>query len=129
MIWRGEHSFTPRRALVDEEILSAAERHAARVAIADASSGRTLTFGQLADGIRRLAAGLVERGIGREDVVGIAAPNGPDYAVALYGALHAGAAVASANPALTDPERDHLFGLCAPRLVFEGAPGEYLAAP
>src|ERR1700754_2087878 len=128
MIWRGDPSFTPQPALVDEEILRAAERHAARVAITDASSGRTVTYGQLADGVRRVAAGLAERGIGRGDVIGLTAPNGPDYAVALYGALHAGAAVASANPALTEPERAQLIGLCTPRIVIDGPPSEYLAA-
>jgi acyl-CoA synthetase (AMP-forming)/AMP-acid ligase II len=132
MIWRGEPSFTPVPALVDEEILRAAVRYAPRVAVADASSGRPLTFGQLADGVRRLAAGLAGRGIGRGDVVAITAPNGPDYAVALFGALHAGAGVASANPALTATEREHLFALCSPRLVFtDGLDmlGELLAAP
>jgi acyl-CoA synthetase (AMP-forming)/AMP-acid ligase II len=129
MIWRGEPSFTPERRFVDAEIMRAAERYGPRVAIVDATTGRSLTFAQLADGIRRVAAGLAERGIGRGDVVAIAAPNGPDYAVVLYGALAAGAAVVGANPALTAPERAHLFGLCSPRLVFEDEPSELLAAP
>ena len=60
MIWRGP-SFQPSRSLVDEEILQAADRQAAKPAITDARSGRSLTFGQLADGIRRLAAGLAEQ--------------------------------------------------------------------
>ena len=117
MIWRGP-TFEPDRTLVDDEILHAADRHAAKPAITDARSGRTLTFGQLADGIRRLAAGLAEQGVGRGDVVAIAAANGPDYAVALYGALAAGATVASANPLLKAPELAHLLGIAKPRLVY-----------
>src|SRR4051812_21602089 len=124
MLWRGEPTFTPRPGLIDEEILRAADRQPARPAITDARSGRTLTFGQLADGIARLAGGLVAQGIGRGDVVVIAAGNGPDYAVALYGALAAGAAVASANPALKTPELAHHFALAAPRLVFVDARSE-----
>ena len=118
MIWRGHPTFEPRRSLVDDDVLRAAERHAARTAIIDARSGRTLTFGQLVDGARRLAAGLAERGIGHRDVVAIAAGNGPDYAVALYGAMAAGAVVESANPALTASELTHHFGIGNPKLVF-----------
>ena len=118
MIWRGHPTFEPRRSLVDDDVLRAAERYAARTAIIDARSGRTLTFGQLVDGARRLAAGLAERGIGHRDVVAIAAGNGPDYAVALYGAMAAGAVVESANPALTASELTHHFGIGHPKLVF-----------
>jgi acyl-CoA synthetase (AMP-forming)/AMP-acid ligase II len=118
MIWRGHPTFEPRRSLVDDDVLRAAERYAARTAIIDARSGRTLTFGQLVDGARRVAAGLAERGIGHRDVVAIVAGNGPDYAVALYGALAAGAVVESANPALTASELAHHFGIGGPKLVF-----------
>jgi acyl-CoA synthetase (AMP-forming)/AMP-acid ligase II len=118
MIWRGHPTFHPRRSLVDGDVLRAAERHPARTAIIDARSGRTLTFGQLADGALRVAAGLAERGVGHRDVVAIVAANGPDYAVALYGALAAGAVVESANPALTASELTHHFGIGKPKLVF-----------
>ncbi|HEX6024437.1 MAG TPA: AMP-binding protein [Solirubrobacter sp.] len=118
MIWRGHPTFEPRRGLVDDDVLREAERHPARTAIVDARSGRALTFGQLADGARRVAGGLAERGVGHRDVVAIVAANGPDYAVALYGALAAGAVVESANPALTASELAHHFGIGAPKLVF-----------
>src|SRR4051794_38549550 len=124
MLWRGEPIFTPTPALIDDEILRAAERRPARPAITAAHSGRTLTFGQLADGVVRLAGGLAAQGIGRGDVVVIAAGNGRDYAVALYGALAAGAAVASANPALKTPELAHHLALAEPRLVFVDARSE-----
>src|SRR5207253_2198380 len=58
---------------------------------------------------RRLAAGLAEQGLGRGDVVSIVAANRVDYPVALYGALGTGAAVASANPALTANELARQF--------------------
>jgi acyl-CoA synthetase (AMP-forming)/AMP-acid ligase II len=102
---------------VDREILARADAHPDRPAVTDARTGRTVTFGQLADGMRRFAAGLGERGIGRGDVVALVAANGPDHAVALYGALAAGAAVASANPALTAGELERQFGMTRPRLV------------
>jgi acyl-CoA synthetase (AMP-forming)/AMP-acid ligase II len=101
-------------ALADELILARADAHPDRTAITDARTGRALTFGQVADGARRLAAGL---GAGRGDVVGIVAGNSADHAVALYGALAAGAAVHHANPALTAGELARQFAITRPRLV------------
>jgi acyl-CoA synthetase (AMP-forming)/AMP-acid ligase II len=95
--------FVPRPSFIDEEILAVAARPA-RPAICEAAGNGRITFGQIADGSRRLAAGLAERGIGRGDVVSIVAANHPDFAVALYGSLAAGAAVAVANPCLTSSE-------------------------
>jgi acyl-CoA synthetase (AMP-forming)/AMP-acid ligase II len=107
--------------LVDEAILAVAETAPDRLALADARSGRALTGGQLADGTRRFAAGLAERGIGRGDVVALVAGNGPDHAVALYGTLAAGAAIASANPALTAGELGRQFAVTRPRLLIADA--------
>jgi acyl-CoA synthetase (AMP-forming)/AMP-acid ligase II len=100
--------------LVDEAILAVADAHPDRIAITDARTGRALTFGQVADGARRLAAGL---GVGRGDVVSIVAGNTADHAVALYGALTAGAAVHSANPALTSGELARQFAMISPSVV------------
>jgi hypothetical protein len=111
MIWRGTPTFESEPALIDELVLAAAARHGARPALIDARSGRRLTFAQLADGARRFAAGLADHGVRRGDAVALVAGNCPDYAVALYGALAAGAAVASANPALTAPELSRQFAV------------------
>ena len=52
---------------------------AARTAVADtAADGREYTYSQLAVMTGRIAAGLAERGIGRGDVVALAAPNCAD---------------------------------------------------
>jgi acyl-CoA synthetase (AMP-forming)/AMP-acid ligase II len=115
-------------ALVDETILAVADAQPDRLALADARSGRTLTGGQLADGARRFAAGLAERGIGRGDVVTLVAGNCPDHAVALYGTLASGAAVASANPALTAGELGRQFAVTRPRLVVADATSHVAAS-
>jgi acyl-CoA synthetase (AMP-forming)/AMP-acid ligase II len=103
---------------VDAAILARADAEGDRTAIADARTGRRLTFGQVADGARRLAGGL---GVVRGDVVAIVAGNGPDHAVALYGALAAGATVHSANPALTDRELARQFAATLPSVVLADA--------
>jgi len=115
-IWRGR-TIPVEPALVDEVALRAAAAHARRPAVLDAETGRGLTFGELHDRSRRFAAGLAGRAVGRGDLVAVVAANGPEYAVALYGALAAGAAVASANPALTPGELARQLARTRPRLV------------
>jgi acyl-CoA synthetase (AMP-forming)/AMP-acid ligase II len=83
-------------------------RHAARLgdkpALVDAASGRTITYGQLATGVERAAAGLAARGFTAGDVLALYSPNLPEYAIAAYGAMAAGGTVTGANPQLTTEE-------------------------
>src|SRR3954454_17497584 len=104
---------------VDDEILSRAAAQPARTALVG-PAGRTLTFGQLADGARRVAGGLAERGVRRGDVVALVADSSPDYAVALCGALAAGATVASATPRLAAPELARWLAACSAGLLVGG---------
>jgi acyl-CoA synthetase (AMP-forming)/AMP-acid ligase II len=76
-------------------------------ALIDGPSGRTLTYGELALGIRGLAAGLAERGFGAGDVLGIYLPNAPEYAVAFHGAASAGGSCTTVNPLYTANELAH----------------------
>jgi acyl-CoA synthetase (AMP-forming)/AMP-acid ligase II len=121
-IWRSRiASVELSRTFVDDHALRCAARHARRPAVIDARTERIITFGQLLDGSRRLAAGLAERGVGRGDVVSIVAANGVDYPVVLHGALAAGAAVASANPGLTASELGRQFAKTAPAVIVADA--------
>lgn len=63
----------------------------ARPAVADASSGRSLTYGELAARTGAAAAGLVREGIRPGDVVGLHLPGGPEFALALHAVTAAGA--------------------------------------
>lgn len=56
--------------------------------------GRELTYGELLDRARRIEAGLLERGVGRDDVVGVTAARSLDLLPALLGVMMAGAAYA-----------------------------------
>jgi acyl-CoA synthetase (AMP-forming)/AMP-acid ligase II len=107
-------------SFADHEVLRS--DHLARVAVIDGATGRTLTAGQLADGARRVAGGLAARGAGRGDVVMLVAGNTPEFAVATYGVLAAGAAVATANPMLTSGELARLFAASRARLVLADVP-------
>jgi len=69
-----------------------------RRAFVDGATGRCLTYGALVDMIPRAAAGFALRGIERGGVVGIMAPNVPEYAVVFHGAVTAGGHTTTINP-------------------------------
>jgi acyl-CoA synthetase (AMP-forming)/AMP-acid ligase II len=78
-----------------------------RVALIDGGSGASLTYGQVAGAVDRLAAALAERDIGKGDVVGVLSPNTPHYAVVFHGILRAGATATTINALYTPGEVAH----------------------
>jgi acyl-CoA synthetase (AMP-forming)/AMP-acid ligase II len=87
-----------------EFVLADAMRRADQTALIDGPSGRTLTYGQLAGGVRRVAAGLAARGFGKGDVFAIYSPNVPEYALAFYGVSAAGGINTTISPLYTTDE-------------------------
>jgi acyl-CoA synthetase (AMP-forming)/AMP-acid ligase II len=87
-----------------ELVLADAGRRADASALVDGPSGRTLTYGQLAGGVRRVAAGLAARGLGKGDVFAIHSPNLPEYALAFYGVCAAGGVNTTISPLYTVDE-------------------------
>ena len=82
---------------LDRFVLAQAMERRAQPALIDGSTGRTLTYGELAAGVDRVAAGLAARGLQKGDVVGLLAPNSPEFALAVLGALAAGGVVSPIN--------------------------------
>ncbi len=76
-------------------------------ALIDGPTGRTLTYAQLDEAVRRLAGGLVARGFGKGDVLALLSPNIPEYAVVFHGVAMAGGAVTTINPTYTPGEVRH----------------------
>ena len=60
-------------------VLEHAAAHSDKPALVEATTGRTITHGDLADAVRRAAAGLARRGFGRGDVLSVYCPNLPEY--------------------------------------------------
>ena len=71
--------------------------------------GRPFTYRQLKAETDRLAAGLRRLGVRPGDRVGVLLPNCPQFIVAYYGILKAGAVVLPLNPLYTDYELTHHF--------------------
>jgi acyl-CoA synthetase (AMP-forming)/AMP-acid ligase II len=82
--------------------------------------GRRLTWRALVDRARRLADGLHQLGLARQDRVAILSMNCPEYMELLSAGDWAGYIVTTVNFRLAPPEIEWLLGDCAPRiLVFE----------
>ena len=81
-----------------EFVLGRAADRGGKPALIDGSDGRVVSYGELAVSVRRAAAGLAARGLARGDVLALCSPNCPEFAVACYAAMAAGAAVTTVNP-------------------------------
>ncbi|GAA4548459.1 class I adenylate-forming enzyme family protein [Pseudonocardia xishanensis] len=81
-------------------VLGAAERYGDRAAFV--SDEEVTTFAQLGARSRAFAAALAASGVEPGDVVAVHLPNRPEYAVAYYGLLLAGAVFSPVNPLLPD---------------------------
>ena len=87
----------PEVPLADFVLAHAAER-GDKPALIDGASGRTITYAQLATGVRYAAVGLTKRGFGKGDVFAIYSPNLPEYAIAFHAVARVGGVITTANP-------------------------------
>jgi acyl-CoA synthetase (AMP-forming)/AMP-acid ligase II len=101
-------SKSPDVRIPDVPITEYVLRHAARLgdkaALIDGPTGRTLTYRQLAESVKRAAAGLAKRGFKKGDVFAIYSPNLPEYAVILLAVASLGGINTTANPLYTADE-------------------------
>lgn len=78
--------------------------------VATIFSGKKLRYRDLKRQIDSFAAGLRSLGVHPGDRVAIMLPNVPQFMVAFYGALQAGAVVVPTNPLYTQHELEHQLG-------------------
>jgi acyl-CoA synthetase (AMP-forming)/AMP-acid ligase II len=116
----------PAPEIPDTDLTSVVLRHAERLAdepaLIDGVSGRAFTYGALAAGVERVAAGLAGRGFGRGDVLALHLPNLLEFPIALHGALRAGGVVSTASPLYTARELADHVRRARPRFVVSVGP-------
>lgn len=71
--------------------------------------GHTLTYEALWDSVQRFAHALQALGIKKGDRVAVMLPNCPQFPIAFYGALLAGAVVIAVNPIYSPRELEHVL--------------------
>ncbi|HEV8536775.1 MAG TPA: long-chain fatty acid--CoA ligase [Candidatus Limnocylindria bacterium] len=91
----------PLQAMLDD----AAESHPN--ATATIFFNRKRTYRSISDDAWRFANGLRRLGVKKGDRVALVLPNTPQFVIAFYGALRAGAVVVPCNPLYTAPELQH----------------------
>lgn len=105
-----------------EYVLFAAEDLGDKPALVDGPSGRTLTYAQLSGAVRSLAGGLVAHPFAKGEVVGLMAPNLPEFAVVFHGVAMAGGVITTINPTYTEREVHHQLLDSNARLLITVAP-------
>lgn len=81
------------------------------------------SFAELCDVSARLAAGLARRGISRGDGVALIAPNSPEWIVAFWAIIGAGAVAVPLDTQNDDHELKRMIEVGACRLAFSTAAG------
>jgi acyl-CoA synthetase (AMP-forming)/AMP-acid ligase II len=89
---------------ITEYVLRHAERLRDKPAIVDGVTGHALTYGELADRIRRVATALARRGFRKGDVFAIYSPNLPEYPVVFNAVAALGGINTTVNPLYTAAE-------------------------
>ena len=103
--------------LLYESVLRHASTQPDKAALVDGPTGRVLTYGALDAAIRSFAGGLVAHGLVPGEVVGILAPNRPEFAVAFHGVAYAGGVVTTINASYTHREVRYQLDDARPRLL------------
>ena len=80
--------------------------------------GRSYAYSEVADGARRVAAGLQRLGVERGDRIGLFLPNVPHYLAAYYGALSIGAVIVNFSPLYTAAELEQQVEDSGTRILF-----------
>ena len=95
-----------------------AKERSAKAALIDGTSGRALTYAELADAIARVAASLARRGFKKGEVFGILSPNVPEYAIAFHAVACLGGISSPVNPLYTEHEIAHQLKDAGARFLF-----------
>ncbi len=103
MIYKGPAVDIPDSALVPF-VLHRAGDLSTKPALIDGLTGRELTYGALADGVKRVASALRRRGFKKGDVFAIFSPNIIEYPIAFFAVASLGGAVTTINSLYTARE-------------------------
>jgi acyl-CoA synthetase (AMP-forming)/AMP-acid ligase II len=102
---------------VPEMVEASVRKHPDKPALVT-HDGKSYTFAEFWSAARGMARALQDDGIEKGDMVAIFAPNSAEYAVALHGALIAGATVTTLNPLYREREVEHQLEDSGAKAVF-----------
>ncbi|HEV3358234.1 MAG TPA: AMP-binding protein [Pseudonocardiaceae bacterium] len=91
--------------------------HGEREALIEFSTSRTWTYTELAVDVNAVALGLLRRGIGKGDRVGIWAPNCAEWTLTQYATAKIGAILVNINPAYRAHELEYVLNQAGVRML------------
>jgi fatty-acyl-CoA synthase len=91
--------------------------HGEREALIEFSTSRTWTYTELSVDVNAVALGLLRRGIGRGDRVGIWAPNCAEWTLTQYATAKIGAILVNINPAYRAHELEYVLNQSGVRML------------
>lgn len=123
MIFRGPYPDVsiPEVSLTDF-IAQTSSKIPDKLALIDGPTGRSLTYSQFDDAVRRTAASLAKRGFRKGDVFGIFSTNCPEYAVAFHAVAMLGGINTTLNPLYTAEEAASQLNNSGARLLVTAPP-------
>ena len=98
---------------IGEALRRTVERFPDREALVSVAQGRRYTYRQLWEASSRVARGLMVRGVGRGDRVGLWSPNRAEWAILQYATARMGAILVNVNPAYRTHELEHALNQAA----------------
>ena len=113
--WPSLEPYTPMS--VPQMMEATVRRLPDKVALMTAD-GPTYTYRRWWDAVNGMARALQGEGVRKGDMIAIYAPNSCEYAVALHGALLAGATVTTLNPLYREREVEHQLADAGAKVVF-----------
>ncbi|TVL92894.1 AMP-binding protein [Streptomyces sp. SAJ15] len=84
---------------IGANLARAVERYGEREALVDLASGRRWTYAEFGRAVTEVALGLLAKGVGKGDRVGIWAVNRPEWVLTQYACARVGAIMVNINPA------------------------------
>ena len=79
------------------------------IAVFGVKGGKSLTYAEFYDSMKRLAVFFESKGIKKGDKVALMLPNTPNYIISHYAILSLGAIVVQTNPLYTETELNHII--------------------
>jgi acyl-CoA synthetase (AMP-forming)/AMP-acid ligase II len=105
MIFRGPYpDVSIPEVSITDFIFQTIDEFRDKPALIDGPTGRTLTYGQFEDAVRRTAASLARKGFRKGDVFGIFSTNCPEFGVAFHAVAMLGGISTLVNPLYTAEE-------------------------
>ena len=105
MIFRGPYpDVTIPEVSITDFIFPTTREFKDKLALIDGPTGRSLTYSQFEDAVRRTAASLMRKGFKKGDVFGVFSTNCPEYGVAFHAVAMLGGISTLVNPLYTAEE-------------------------